>query len=108
MSKNLTMTVLLDFYGELLTQKQRTALKSYYDEDCSLSEIAEEMNISRQGARDFIKRGETQLSEFEEKLGLAKRFVKINQLTDLIDEVIENNDVPSVLRKYVDEIKENL
>ncbi len=108
MSKNLTMTVLLDFYGELLTEKQRTALKSYYDEDCSLSEIAEEMNISRQGARDFIKRGEAQLFEFEEKLGLAKRFIKINQLTDKINEVIETNDVPSILRQYVNEIKENL
>ncbi len=108
MSKNLTMTVLLDFYGELLTEKQRIALKSYYDEDCSLSEIAEDMSISRQGVRDFIKRGESQLLEFEEKLGLAKRFIKINQLTDKINEVIETNDVPLILRRYVNEIKENL
>jgi len=108
MSKNLTMTVLLDFYGELLTEKQRIALKSYYDEDCSLSEIAEDMSISRQGVRDFIKRGESQLLEFEEKLGLAKRFIKINQLTDKINEVIETNDVPLILRQYVNEIKENL
>jgi len=108
MSKNLTMTVLLDFYGELLTEKQRIALKSYYDEDCSLSEIAEDMSISRQGVRDFIKRGESQLLEFEEKLGLAKRFIKINQLTDKINEVIETNDVPLILRQYVNEIIENL
>lgn len=108
MSKNLTMTVLLDFYGELLTEKQRLALSSYYDEDCSLSEIAEEMNISRQGVRDFIKRGEAQLSEFEEKLGLAERFIKINHLTDSILEVIDLNDVPEILREYVNEIKENL
>ena len=70
MSKNLTITVLLDFYGELLTAKQADALRLYYDEDCSLSEIADDMGLSRQGARDFIKRGEQQLFEFEEKLGL--------------------------------------
>lgn len=82
MGKNLSMTVLLDFYGELLTEKQSTALMYYYDNDCSLSEIADDMGVSRQGARDFIKRGESQLLEFEKKLGLADRFIKINNLTD--------------------------
>ncbi|MEE0945058.1 MAG: YlxM family DNA-binding protein [Clostridia bacterium] len=104
MSKNLTMTVLLDFYGELLTDKQRQALVSYYDEDCSLSEIAENMSISRQGARDFIKRGEAQLLEFEEKLGLASRFMKINQLVD----ELEKSNLPENVQKLIDEIKNNL
>lgn len=104
MSKNLTMTVLLDFYGELLTDKQRQALVSYYDEDCSLSEIAENMSISRQGARDFIKRGEAQLSEFEDKLGLAARFMKINQLVD----ELEKSKLPESVQKLIDEIKNNL
>ncbi len=104
MSKNLTMTVLLDFYGELLTEKQRQALVSYYDEDCSLSEIAENMSISRQGARDFIKRGEAQLLEFEEKLGLASRFMKINQLVD----ELEKSNLPENVQKLIDEIKNNL
>lgn len=104
MSKNLTMTVLLDFYGELLTEKQRQALVSYYDEDCSLSEIAENMSISRQGARDFIKRGEAQLSEFEEKLGLASRFMKINQLVD----ELEKSNLSENVQKLIDEIKNNL
>ena len=104
MSKNLTMTVLLDFYGELLTDKQRQALVSYYDEDCSLSEIAENMSISRQGARDFIKRGEAQLLEFEEKLGLAARFMRINQLVD----ELEKSKLPESVQKLIDEIKNNL
>lgn len=104
MSKNLTMTVLLDFYGELLTDKQRQALVSYYDEDCSLSEIAENMSISRQGARDFIKRGEAQLLEFEEKLGLAARFMRINQLVD----ELEAENLPPAVQSLIDEIKNNL
>lgn len=104
MSKNLTMTVLLDFYGELLTDKQRQALVSYYDEDCSLSEIAENMSISRQGARDFIKRGEAQLLELEGKLGLAARFMRINQLVD----ELEKSNLPENVHSLIDEIKNNL
>lgn len=104
MSKNLTMTVLLDFYGELLTEKQKQALVYYYDEDCSLSEIAENMSISRQGARDFIKRGEALLTELEEKLGLAARFMRINRLA----EELEGENLPENVRTLIEEIKNNL
>ena len=79
----------MDFYGQLLTEKQYGAMDMYYNQDLSLAEIAEEMEISRQGVRDFIKRGEKQLSEFEEKLGLAKRFsdmsVRIKEINEIID-----------------------
>ena len=61
MSKDLNVSVLLDFYGQLLTQKQNDALDLYYNQDLSLSEIAAHMGITRQGVRDNIKRGETQL-----------------------------------------------
>lgn len=74
MSKDLSVNMLMDFYAELLTDKQQEALGLYYDDDFSLAEIAQHMDISRQGVRDFIKRGEKQLFEFEECLGLAKRF----------------------------------
>lgn len=74
MAKNLSVSVLMDFYGALLTEKQKEALELYYNQDFSLAEIAENMDISRQGVRDFIKRGEAQLEEFEERLGLLKRF----------------------------------
>ena len=85
MNKDLSLSVLMDFYGNLLTEKQFDALDMYYNSDLSLSEIAEETGISRQGARDTIKRGEKQLAEFEEKLGLAERF------TDVIKSVRELN-----------------
>lgn len=91
MSKNLNMSVLMDFYGQLLTDKQRESLEFYYNDDLSLGEIADELEISRQGVRDFIKRGEKQLTEFEEKLGLAKRFEdikeNINEINGLTDKI---------------------
>lgn len=72
--KNLNIGLLLDFYGDVLTERRRDALDFYYNNDMSLSEIAEEMSISRQGVRDLIKKAEEELLFYEEKLGLAKKF----------------------------------
>ena len=90
MSKNLQMTVLLDFYGQLLTPKQRDVMELYYYEDLSLAEIAEHENITRQGVHDFIKRSETLLTEFEQKLMLADRFSRLNQSLDEIKSISED------------------
>ena len=72
--KNLNIGLLLDFYGDVLNERRRDALDFYYNNDMSLSEIAEEMSITRQGARDLIKKAEEELFFYEEKLGLAKKF----------------------------------
>lgn len=90
MSKNLQMTVLLDFYGQLLTPKQRDVMELYYYEDLSLAEIAEHENITRQGVHDFIKRSEILLTEFEQKLMLADRFSRLNQSLDEIKSISED------------------
>ncbi len=82
MSKDMTVAMLYDFYGDMLTEKQAEAIELYYNEDLSLAEIAEPLGISRQGVRDNIKRGEKQLFELEEKLGLVKRFMKIGEKLD--------------------------
>ena len=74
MAKDLRISYLLDFYGDMLTETQREAVDAYYNQDMSLSEIAADRDISRQGVRDAIKRAEQQLLEMEERLGLAKRF----------------------------------
>ena len=74
MSKNLDITLLLDFYGDMLTDKQRSFISYYYNDDLSLSEIAADEGITRQGVRDAIKRAETQLIAMEERLGLVARF----------------------------------
>ena len=78
MGKDMTVTMLYDFYGDMLTEKQAEAIELYYNEDLSLAEIAEPLGISRQGVRDNIKRGEKQLVEFEQTLGLARRFSDIS------------------------------
>ena len=68
------MTMLFDFYGELLTDRQKEFFDLYYNEDLSLSEIAENEGISRQGVRDVIVRAEAAMQEIEDKTGLIKRF----------------------------------
>ena len=70
----LMQSVLLDFYGELLTEKQRDCFDLHYNEDLSLSEIAQQIGISRQGVWDNIRRAEESLKDIEEKTGLAARF----------------------------------
>ena len=75
--KRLDTVLLLSFYSPLLTEKQQKAMHLYYDEDYSLSEIAQEMGISRQGIFDAIHRGEEQISLLEERLGLLKRWTQI-------------------------------
>ena len=72
--KPLEMSLLFDFYGETLTEKQRELFDLYYNEDLSLAEIAEHAGITRQGVRDSIKRAEHALREMEEKLGLVTRY----------------------------------
>ncbi len=72
--KNLEIGFLLDFYGDVLSERKRTVLDYYYNDDLSLAEIAEEIGISRQGVRELIKKAEDELLFYEEKLGLAKRF----------------------------------
>lgn len=89
MAKDLSISILIDFYGELLTQKRYDTLDMYYNQDLSLSEIADECGISRQGARDSIKHGEAQLVELEEKLGLAKRFLDISSYIEEMNNTID-------------------
>lgn len=74
MAKSFEVSYLLDFYGEMLTKKQRDFLDLYYNEDLSLSEIAENEGITRQGVRDSIKRAEVQLFDMESKLQFYARY----------------------------------
>ncbi len=73
MDKNVKVSILCDLYGKLLTKKQFQFLNDYYNNDLSLSEIAENNNITRQAVRDIIKKGENKLFEYEEKLLFMKR-----------------------------------
>ena len=75
----LRQTMLLDFYGDLLTDKQRECYDLHYNEDVSLSEIAEQLSISRQGVWDNIRRAELSLTEYEEKTHLLERFDSVRE-----------------------------
>lgn len=81
--KDFSLSVLFDYYSEILSEKQKQIFDSYYNLDLSLSEIAENTGITRQGVRDFIKRTEQQLREYENKLGFAK---KCNELKKIATE----------------------
>ncbi len=80
MNKHIEVSMLVEIYGKLLTKKQYEVLNDYYNKDLSLSEIAENYNISRQGVRDLIKKGESKLFGYEEKLNIMKK-TQINEQT---------------------------
>ena len=73
MEKHIEIGMLCDIYGKRLTQKQYEIINDYYNNDLSLSEIAENNNITRQAVRDILKKGENKLFEYEEKLLVMKR-----------------------------------
>lgn len=78
------MALLFDFYGDMLTDRQKEFYDLYYNEDLSLAEIAENYNITRQGVRDVIVRAEGILTELEDKTGIIKRFQKMQEQLDEI------------------------
>ncbi len=76
MDKVLEITLLYDFYGELLTEKQRSVIELYYQDDYSLNEIGDRFGITRQAVHEMIKRTEKILMQYEEKLLLVDKFIK--------------------------------
>lgn len=98
MSKNLYISSLLDIYGRFLSEKQKTLTEYYYNDDLSLSEIAENEGITRQGVSDNIKRAEQKLISWEKECGYCEKFLKLKELSEKADsdailqmrEIIEN------------------
>ena len=90
------MAMLYDFYGDLLTDRQKEFYDLYYNEDLSLAEIAENYGITRQGVRDVIVRAEAYLTEIEDKTGLIRRFHtmqgQLRQVADCAQQVLDLND----------------
>lgn len=87
MEKSIEISLLFDFYGQLLSEKKRQAASLYFNEDLSLSEISEHLGITRQGVSDLIRRSESELYVFEDKLGLYSRFEAINSSAQRIKEL---------------------
>ncbi len=85
--KNMQIAYLLDFYGDALDEHTREIMKAYYEDDLSLSEIADGESISRQGVRHIIKKGEEYLEFLEEKLHLCSRADAIGTLSGKLETV---------------------
>ena len=88
-SKPLEMSLLFDFYGETLTEKQRELFDLYYNEDLSLAEIAEHAGITRQGVRDGVKRAEHALHEMEDRLGLVVRYGDTERCAEALQQEVD-------------------
>jgi predicted DNA-binding protein YlxM (UPF0122 family) len=116
MEKNIEISLLLDFYGGLLKPDAAEMIDLYYNEDLSLSEIAVQTGITRQGVRDRIKRCEQTLFELEQKLGMLKRFRQLEQGLDricdsasLIEKGTDNDSIKNLaaqIKAQAQELKE--
>lgn len=107
MEKFVQQALLYDFYGELLTDRQRQVYESVVLEDYSLSEVAEELEISRQGVHDMIKRCNHILEGYEEKLHLVEKFLNIRcqvqKIYDLAGQY-EDGEIASISREILEEL----
>ena len=102
------MTMLFDFYGELLTERQKELFALYYNEDLSLAEIAENYGISRQGVRDVIVRAEAAMSEIEDRTGIIRRFLRCREAVSNAEQAAEA--IEKINRRQYDnrQISENI
>ena len=101
MEKNIEISILLDLYGKLLTEKQHSLLDDYYNKDFSLSEIAENLGITRQAVRDNLKKGEVNLYELEEKLSLLKKAKSQEKILKGILEKVEDKSIQKEIKKLM-------
>lgn len=111
MEKNVEISVLCQLYGKLLTEKQYEFINDYYNNDLTLSEIAENNNITRQAVRDIIKKGERKLFEYEEKLLFMKKQRSQEQkIQDVLSELtkIQKEYTDKQIAKILDGIKKEL
>ncbi len=111
MENNVKVSMLNQIYGKLLTTKQYEIIDDYYNNDLSLSEIAENNNITRQAVRDILKKGEKKLFEYEEKLMFMKRMLnQEKRIEKVLAELtkIQENDTDKEIANVLENIKKEL
>lgn len=96
------VSLLFDFYGKLLTDRQREVMELYHEDNLSLQEIAEEFGISKQGVHDTLKKAEKLLTEYEEKLGLVDQLIRQRQVIAEIKEAETLDEVKKIIDKLED------
>lgn len=104
MEKIVEQGMLYDFYGELLTAHQRQIYESFVYENMSLSEIAEDFSISRQGVHDLVKRCDKLLTGYEEKLHLVEKFMNIKDTVKKIESISSQEEVKRLANKIIEEL----
>ncbi len=105
MAKELKFVMLLDCYGDLLTEHQRSIMEMYYCEDLSLAEIGQPLDITRQAVRSIIKRTEEILLNYEEKLGFAARLRKMRECFGHIEFAAKYITDVDIKNEIINEIK---
>ena len=116
MEKFVEQALLYDFYGELLTKRQQQVYEAVVLDDCSLSEVAEELDISRQGVYDMIRRCNKSLEEYENKLHLVEKFLSIRDKANRIEQILgecerekrDPGEIVARIREITDAIIEEL
>lgn len=111
MEKNIKVSMLCQIYGKMLTEKQYEVINDYYNNDLSLSEIAENNNITRQAVRDIIKKGENKLFELEEKLSVMDRMLKQDKkIQQILEELckIQNSSSDKKIEKILNNVTKEL
>ncbi|MBQ7398242.1 MAG: DNA-binding protein [Clostridia bacterium] len=93
-TKDLSVAYLLDFYGDVLSDRKKSVLDDYYNNDLSLAEIAADLGISRQGVRELIKKAEEELNFYEQKLHLAQRFGEAGEHAAALRAMAVEHDLP--------------
>lgn len=106
--KNTTLVLLFDCYQSLLTDKQRQMMDLYYNQDLSLAEIAEELEISRQGVYDHIKRTNNLLHQYEKKMGLLQIFQRQSRLIQRMKQSISKIESQISAESCMEDSKEDL
>lgn len=103
--KILQISLLYDFYGQLLTKKQQEVLQLYYSYDLSLGEISEQLGVSRQAIYDIIKRTEKLLFEYEKKLGLVHKFIctkdDVQRILKIVEDIQKDQSILNINNNFL-------
>ncbi len=104
MEKIVEQSLLFDFYGELLTEHQKQVFEDVVLNDYSISEVAADLNISRQGVHDMIKRCNKILNDYESKLHLVHKFIHIKEKVNEIHELTDDSKIKMLAHEILEEL----
>ncbi len=105
MEKHIKGAYLLDIYEKLLTDKQSLAMNLFYNEDLSMSEISDELGVSRQAAFDLIKRTQKILEDYDRKLGLVDKFLQCSDILDDISSALSDGENKEKIEELIEKIR---